>query len=329
MRKSTIRLLIGLLISLVAIYLAATGVDYGTVGAYLLQARLPLLGLALLSIALNNGAKAWRWKLLLGERGLVVSFWSLLQLHLTGQMLNQILPARAGDLSRVYLAGDLGVNRAYVLGTLALEKLIDLVCYVLIGLLLLVMIPLPAWVSQPTATLLMVTALGLVGLAGAVVYRRRVTGLLRALVTVLPQRLGERLDRVVGDGLASLEVLADRGLAVRIGLLSGVVWFTAALTNYLVLLALGIAVPPIASVFVLFVLLIGITISSVPGQIGIFQYLCVLALAVFGVDQARALSFGVLLHLLVFLPLVVAGATALWGGGPGRRAPQPGVGESS
>lgn len=328
MRKRTIRLLIGATVCVAAIYLVAVGVDYRSVWATLLRANLLLIGAALASIGLNNAVKAWRWKLLLGEHGRQVSFWRLLHLHLVGQLLNQILPARAGDLSRVYLGGDLGVARAFVLGTLAVEKTIDLLCYVLIGFMLLFLMPLPPWVSQPAYLLALTTAMALCSLGAAALYRGRFRGLPGWLARLLPPRLRERAERLVHDGLASLHVLADRRLALRIVLLSGVVWVTAVLTNYLVLQALGITAPPVAAAFVLFVILVGVNIASVPGQIGVFQYLCVLALAVFQVDQASALSFGVLLHLLVFLPLAIAGLAALWGFGPGLPALSGGVGES-
>lgn len=329
MGKRAIRVLIAVGVGLAAIYLTVVGVDYRSVWANLTQANLALLALALASLGVNNAAKAWRWKLLLGERGVVVPVWRLLHLHLTGQLLNQILPARAGDLSRVYLAGDLGVARAFVLGTLALEKSIDLLCYLLIGLLLLLLMPLPPWVSQPAYLLALSTALAFGGLGAAALYRRRFKGLPGWVTPRMPVGLRDRVERLIDDGLASLHVLADSRYAVPIVLLSCAVWITAVLTNYLVLQALAIDISPVAAVFVLFVLLVGINISSVPGQIGVFEYLCILALAVFGVDQARALSFGVLLHLLTFLPLAGAGLMALWGFGPKLPPLHSGVGESS
>lgn len=328
-RRTAIRLLIAVVVSLAALYLTFVGIDYRSLWANLTHARLPLLGLAVASVGINNLAKAWRWKLLLGERGVVVSLWRLLHLHLIGQMLNQLLPARAGDLSRVYLAGDLGVARAFVLGTLALEKVIDMLCYALIGLLLLLLMPLPAWVSQPVYLLTLTTAGALVGVGVAALYRQRLSHLPGWLAGRLPPRLRERAERVIVDGLESLHVLADSHYPARIALATGVIWTTAVLTNSLVLQALSIAAPPVASLLVLFVLVAGITVVAIPGQIGVFEYLCVLSLALFGVDQASAVSFGVLLHLLVFLPPVLAGITSLWGFGPDLRALRGRAGESS
>lgn len=319
MRKRALNIAVGAVVSLVAVYLAAAGVDYGSVWATLSQADLGLVGLALGSVLVNNGAKAVRWKLLMGERGAAVSLAQSLRLHLVGQMLNNLLPARVGDLSRVYMAGDLGVARSFVLGTVAVEKVVDMLCYVLIFALLLLLMPLPAWVSQPAYLLVVATGVAVAAIVGVILYRRQGAGLPAWALVWLPAHLRARAEAMLGDALDSLHILADSRASARVALWSALIWFTAALTNYWTLAALGIDVPLVASLFVLFVLVAGINIPSAPGRVGVFEYLCILALAVFGVGQAEALSFGVLLHVLVFLPPVVAGLATLWLGG-GRAA---------
>jgi hypothetical protein len=63
------------------------------------------------------------------------------------------------------------------------------------------------------------------------------------------------------------------------------------------------------------VLQAGISMPSVPGRIGLFEYLCVLTLSLFGVSQEEALSYGIVLHALVFLPTILLGVLALMGVG--------------
>lgn len=311
-RQQWFRLGLGLVISLVTIYLAFKGVDLASVGQSLREASLLFVGLALGSVVINNVAKAARWKVLLGERGAPISLWQALRLHLVGQMINNLLPARVGDVSRVYLAGELGVSRSFVLGTVALEKVVDMLCYAMIFVLLVLLMPLPAWVSQPAYLMLVVTGLALVAvLAGLVAYRRGLP-LPAWVLRWLPRRFQDRADAMLAHLLASLHVLTDARGRWQILFWSTVVWITATLTNYLVLRALAIDVPLVASLFVLFVLMAGINVPSAPGRIGLFQYLCILSLALFGVEQAPALSFGVLLHVLTFLPPIIAGLFALW-----------------
>jgi uncharacterized membrane protein YbhN (UPF0104 family) len=79
------------------------------------------------------------------------------------------------------------------------------------------------------------------------------------------------------------------------------------------LLALGIEVPLVmASLFVLVVIHIGLVVPSSPGRIGVFHYLCVLSLSIFGVEGALALAYGFVLHFIVVLPVVLVGLLCLW-----------------
>lgn len=86
------------------------------------------------------------------------------------------------------------------------------------------------------------------------------------------------------------------------------------LVNYTVLRAFGMEAPFVAA-FVLFVALqIGGKVLPVAplGGIGIFQYICMEALALCQVDRDLALSCGFMLHFVVFVPGSVLGAVALY-----------------
>ncbi len=118
----------------------------------------------------------------------------------------------------------------------------------------------------------------------------------------LPQRIGSYLQARFQSALESLEILKNRPGLVKLVFWSAVVWGTAILNNYLVLLALEIALPWTASLLILMVLQAGISLPSAPGRFGIFEYSCILALAVYGVAQASALSYGHYFARHCFLP---------------------------
>ena len=89
-------------------------------------------------------------------------------------------------------------------------------------------------------------------------------------------------------------------------------WLALAGVNYAVLRALEIGAPVAAAFFVLIVLQVGTSVPSTPGKIGIFQYLAVLALAPFGVARESALTYGVLLHVVGFGPVIALGGFWSW-----------------
>jgi uncharacterized protein (TIRG00374 family) len=320
--RRTLTLLAGVALSALTLYLALRNVDMAEVWSALMQARPLYVLLALASVALNTLAKTVRWRVLLGEPGRAVSLLKLLMALLSGQMLNTLYPARIGDLSRAYVIGGEHngrerLGRTYTLGTVLLEKLLDMLAYVLLFLLLIVLIPLPAWVNDSlyTFALAIVVAAAGVGLAA---YRPDwLLRIAKKFLTWFPRRwFPGRLRRFalarIQDGLASLKVLHSRSDLLRLAFWSALVWGTAILNNHLALLALDIHLPWTASLLVLMVLQAGISIPSVPGKIGIFEYSCVLALGVYGVAQAPALSYGILLHAIVLVPSTLLGLVFFW-----------------
>ncbi|HEY1013510.1 MAG TPA: lysylphosphatidylglycerol synthase domain-containing protein, partial [Herpetosiphonaceae bacterium] len=132
-----------------------------------------------------------------------------------------------------------------------------------------------------------------------------------------------RASRLLDEGLAAFRTLRDP--ASRLAALgwSALIWLTAALNNLLVLLALRIEAPALAALVLLVVLQAGVTLPSLPATIGVFEGLCVAALALFQVPQAAALGYGVLLHLVVLLPPVLAGLLCAWRLGLGSPAAGP------
>jgi uncharacterized protein (TIRG00374 family) len=136
-----------IIISAVTLILSVYNVAFQEIGSALAKADSRFVWLALASMAANNLAKTIRWKVLLGETGQKVSFWVIFQALMVGQTLNTIYPARIGDLSRIYIVGDRGAGRVFTLGTILVEKILDTLFYALLVLMMVLSIPLPAWVS--------------------------------------------------------------------------------------------------------------------------------------------------------------------------------------
>jgi glycosyltransferase 2 family protein len=105
---------------------------------------------------------------------------------------------------------------------------------------------------------------------------------------------------------------------LKVGVWSGIIWITALSNNYLTLKAMGIDLPLEASLFVLVALLAGVTLPAAPGSIGVFELICVLTLGYYGVDPSQALSYGLVLHFLVVVPILILGLVSMWSLGLSR-----------
>jgi len=311
---------LGIIISGLSLYLALANVSLQEMGASLRQVVPTYLGLALSSVAVNMFSKGFRWRVLLGQTGQRVKFLKILRAMFVGQMFNLIFPGRVGDLSRAQMVGRLDGGRVFVLGTVALEKILDMLSYALLFITILILIPLPAWMGQSAYIL---TGIALVlGLTTFVAANQqyRVTRVLEKSLNRLPLPRKEQFKRYIRSGFSSLNTLQSRGDILKLVGWSALIWLTAILNNHLLMWAMNIHLPLTASILLLIILQAGISIPSVPGRIGVFEYLCVLTLSLFGIEQATALSYGILLHSITLIPQLLVGLSFFWLSGlPGEK----------
>ena len=307
-----VRVGLGIVISGVFLYLALRNVAYAEVWSTLANAKVRYLGLGLLSVAANIIAKTVRWQVLIGPAARSVPFIRIVTALLVGQTLNALVPARLGDVSRAYMIGRLGPGQVFVLGTVVLEKLLDMLFYALLFLVLLLLIPLPGWISHAASAVTTVAVAACAAVAIMAYHRNWISTNLTRPVGWLPESMRATAVTRLRSGLSSLEILQSRPDLFKLILWSSLVWSTAVLNNHLILRALQLQLPLAASILLLIVLQAGISIPSVPGRIGVFEYLCVLSLAIFKVEQAVAFSYGVLLHSIVMILPMLAGLFLFW-----------------
>lgn len=307
LRSKAFRLSVGLVVGVISLYLALRNVSFQDVRDALLGADLEYVGWALASVAVTNLAKAARWKVLMGAPGKEVSLADSLKVVLVGQALNTVYPARIGDVTRAYIVGGMGPGRVFVFGTVVIEKLLDMISYSLLTLVLLLLIPLPSWFARSAYAVAGITLLGLVCTVFIIYRMDWIARVSIALLGRMPGRFKESALGWLDASLASLAILKQRSNVIRIAFWSVVVWVTAFLTNHFALLALQMALPLTAAILILIVLQLSISLPSIPGRIGVFEYLCVLSLAVFGIAQAPAFSYGILLHVVSLLPTTTLG----------------------
>jgi uncharacterized protein (TIRG00374 family) len=298
----------GLGISLVALTLALRDVDLAGVGVAIGTADGRLLGLALGSYLLTVTVKAARWRLLLSMQT-APSLSRAFSVLSIGLLVNALVPARLGELVRAHLMGErASQSKAFVLGTIAVEKVLDLTGLTLTAVVLLSQVVFPEWLmGSVKASVLVLAAL----LAAAVLLAWKGNLARRALHGVVGKGLAGWLARQTEQGLQSLGVLGRPRLMLGLLLWTFFVLVLGACTNYLVCAALGLLLPVWAPLFLLVVLQAGVAVPSSPGQIGVFHYLTVLALSVFGVPRESALGCGVVLHLIIYLPTVLIGVWCL------------------
>jgi uncharacterized protein (TIRG00374 family) len=300
---------LGILLSAICLVLALRGVVLADALFALARTNYGLVALAVVIVVLTGIAKTARWRLLFYPNQAQLRFEGLFGALMIGQMVNLAIPARLGELVRAYTVGATeGVSKSLALGTIVVEKLFDMLMTLLCLILLFLLIYLPSWMWELGFSLAIGTGAVLV-LALAMTYQRdRILRGVAALLRLLPPLAGRQLYLQIESALKGLEVLRHVQANLGIWGWSLLIWVLAVATNYIVFLAMRMALPLVAALFLLVVLQVGGAVPSSPGKVGVFQYFCVLALSLFSVERSVTLGCSLVLYLVVFLPPLLLGA---------------------
>lgn len=301
---------VSLAVSLGFLYLAFRNVPLSDLGAALRRVHPGWLAASVAISLLLMVFRTWRWQLELQPLE-AVPLGRLWVVTAVAYMAINVMPARLGEVVRPWLLSRRSsVTFSNVVGNLVVEKTMDavvLLFYVLVGLL--AVERLPHWVRAGAAVPAAV-AVTLVVLV-ALLWWRGEAFVDRWLLHRLPQRLGSGVKHVLAAILAGMRVLPDRVLLLAVFAVSLALWFLPILSSYVMLRAFDFALPFSAAVVVFIFIGFGTALPNMPGMVGAFQYACVLALALFGIDKVDALAYGVVLNAVQFLTIVAQGLVAL------------------
>jgi uncharacterized membrane protein YbhN (UPF0104 family) len=158
-----------------------------------------------------------------------------------------------------------------------------------------------------------VVGLGL-GFAGW--QQKLVLDLFRRLLRLLPARLHGPLENFATGFLQALSVLDSPGAFVRATAFSLYIWSLIGVTNALGLLAFDLPVPLFfGAIAITPIVSLAVSVPSAPGFIGAYQLGCILALAIFGVNESRAIAYSIVMNLTTFVACTSAGMYSLWSEG--------------
>lgn len=258
-------------------------------------------------------ARAIRWRYLFppGSEppGLVAA-------NMIGYMVNNVLPLRAGELVRVYVAarrlgargtdGTFGDHLWLAGATLVVERVLDSLTLVLFMAVLVFVIPVPRALQYAAAVILVVDALAAAMVVSIVVApdrSRRFLARVSRRWPALQSRADGALDTVL-RGVEGVRAPAHLGPLLVWTLLA---WALPALGAWTLLRAVHLDLPLIAGCTVLTFVGFGVSIPSAPGYVGVWHAAAVLALSVFGVSQATAVGYAILYHASQFVPITLIG----------------------
>ncbi len=309
---------LGLLLSAGAILLAVRQVDLAGTGAAMLQARPALLVPAVGLLAGAMAVRVWRWQQLLAPAGPAgrVRFRGALAATLIGYLVNTILPGRVGELVRALLISETeGVGAGRAVGSIVVEKLLDVLTLLLFLAVAGLAGPLPDWAARGAVPVALVAVGALLALLILGQARGPVEAWVRRRAEVHSVVWGGRaLAGFVGSGLGALDALTHPSSLLAQVALSAALWGISAAALYTVMGAFRLPVPATAAVLVLAVTNLGMAIPSAPAYAGVYHLLAMETLKLFGVAPHAALSYALVMHALSFGSFLLGGLYFLWRG---------------
>lgn len=299
---------LGVIVSVVFLAWALQGLNWQDFGATLATANYWWLIPGVLVYFIAVWLRTWRWHYMLGHIK-PISIARLFPTVVIGYMGNNVYPARAGEVLRSYvLRRQEGVPITSSLTTVILERLFDGLVMLLFIAITLPFAPLPAIYRQVVLGFTVAFSIALLFFFALAMRPEQLSQLYAYIVDRwLPAPVRPRIhglfDGVI-DGLQSLR--SPRNVAF-IAITSVLIWVTETGTYWFVMHAFPFEVSFLVLMLMTAVVNLFTTIPSTPGYVGTFHAPGIAILTQFGVPQALATGYTVVLHMALWLPITLLG----------------------
>jgi len=233
---------------------------------------------------------------------------------MVGYAANNLLPLRLGEFLRAYaVAKSQTISKTSAFATVIVERLLDLMSLLLFLGLTVLLFPLPPEVKTAGYAVAGLTFFLIVFVVFLMAKTDATMGLVRKL---LPQKIFKVVDKLMRSFLDGFEVFRKSEHYLLVAVTSVAIWLLYAAVVYLAFFAFDFQghydIGVYASLVVLVIISVGITIPSSPGFVGTYHWFCMLGLSLFGVPKGEALSFAIVSHAINVVPFTIIGLAYFW-----------------
>lgn len=303
------RVWIGVVISVVCLYIAFQGLHFGDFWQVVQSVNywwiIPAVAVYTLAVVIRT----WRWQSMLRHMA-DVPFRRLWPVVVIGYMGNNVYPARAGEVLRSYvLRRREGISMSASLATVVLERLFDGLIMLLFVFVTLPFAPLPPLYNKIVTIFSIVFGLALVFF---LVLASRPAMLMNvwnwAAQRILPARIAGKGEDIVIKFVSGLQSLKSPREMVIIFASSALIWLTETGKYWVIMQGFPFHVDFTVLMLMTAVVNLATTVPSTPGYAGTFDVPGILILQSYGVPQAIATGYTLVLHVALWLPITLLGA---------------------
>ena len=311
--------LFGLAITVALLAWVLRDVSVSAVLAHIRQADVGLLAAMVIVATLPFVLRAYRWHVLLLPGFPSSRLNSRFAAVCIGFMVNNVLPARLGEFARAYAFSRIEpIPVSQSLASLVVERVFDAV---ILGAFFVFTVSYGNFAAGNTAlirgaglTAGLIFGLALLVLWAMARWPARVLNLVEHLVgRFMSPAFTDRTIEILASFIRGLGALHDPWVFLRALLWSVAVWLCIAASVWIGLLAFDIREPGfVGAMFVQAIIGFAVAIPSSPGFFGPFEAAAKVALAAYGIDNVRIVSFATGYHILTFIPVTLLGIWYLY-----------------
>jgi uncharacterized protein (TIRG00374 family) len=297
----------GVAVSLVFTYLAVRNVEFDLVWASLRESNYWYVVPALAALAAGIVVRAIRWRYVFRPESRP-PFGAVTNALLIGYLFNNVLPARAGEAARVVaLHQGARTSRLETTGTIALERVFDVLSLLALLFVSVPFLPEVTWLRRAAiAGLVLLAVLVPLTFVLAVFGDKPLRLLLRPLAR-LPRITSERTEQAGANLAIGFTAIRDPTLAVVAFALTALSWLLLAASAWILFSAFDLELGFEAALLVVIATNLAQVLPSSPAAIGLFEAATQVALGAFGIGDSEALSYAVVLHAINFFPYLAVG----------------------
>ena len=315
MRSKTWQILLGVIVSLVFIWVALRGLELDQVSTYLRDAAYGWIIPGVLVYFGAVWARTWRWHYLLRPVK-SVNLTRLFPVVCIGYFGNNVYPARAGEVIRSFvLRRNEGISVSASLATVFIERIFDglvMLMFVFLALPFVGVEHVPLIYRQTVIVFSGIFVLALGAFFWVAVDRRRADALYVWFAgRLIPGRFRQPLDGFYGRFVTGLHALRSGRDVLMIFTTSVVIWLTETVKYWFVMHAFRFTVQFIGLMLMNGVVNLTTTLPSAPGYIGTFE-VGARVLEALGIDYSLAFGYTIVLHAALWLPITALGAFYMW-----------------
>ena len=310
------RAALGVVLSAALIYWTLHGISPTEVARLLSRADPLLFAAATFCATAIFALRARRWQTILEPVAAKIPLGPLWRATAIGMMVNNVVPARAGEIARAYaLTKETTVPFPTAVASLAVDRLFDAIVLLLLAASAL-LDPALSGAQTLAGQSLSSFAAGagtigvilLLGLYALVFFPTQLLRLFELFARRVSPAVEERGRKVLETFMRGLSVLRSPGRFAAVFGWTLAHWLLNALGFWLAFKAVGISAPFSAALFLQAFIALGTAVPALPGFFGVFEYMSVQGLAVYGVNQQEAATWAIGYHLFSFIPITVIGA---------------------